>query len=433
MTKRPKVPWSQKETEDLIHGIMEHGVGNWRKIGDDIKYNFHVRRTNQYLEGIPDYADMLSTIIGMKPKTQSVAACILQCNVINADPIGEDDHNGRCVELLSLEELQEKYGNWKELLYEYWLKDVSSTHILITALRDINGMNVASFDEYLKNLKVRIFTLVQFCKHMEFPDRCWTLYEIENLITGLIRHNYCHRSIYRDETLKFHNRSVNDVKRMKKILLNQAAQFPNSLPGFEKETVVEQLTIPKHVRNLSIIDHRLMFGKGNPSFGLQYRAYELYWSSDEGDDTRVWIRNDCIRQDFVNLIENYLILTLQKHEKRELGEEPSSFRKQELHKRERLSFSPPPEESEGTESKKDLEDKIDENDEAGKLEQIERLKPKEITSVVVNEEVLKDSDKAPKEIRKRSKRNLKNQETNEVPIEKVKKSKKTKKNEEQKV
>ncbi|RKP17003.1 hypothetical protein ROZALSC1DRAFT_24648 [Rozella allomycis CSF55] len=411
MTKRPKVPWSQKETEDLIHGIMEHGVGNWRKIGDDIK--------QQYLEGIPDYADMLSTIIGMKPKTQSVAACILQCNgnslyevlVINADPIGEDDHNGRCVELLSLEELQEKYGNWKELLYEYWLKDVSSTHILITALR--------------------IFTLVQFCKHMEFPDRCWTLYEIENLITGLIRHNYCHRSIYRDETLKFHNRSVNDVKRMKKILLNQAAQFPNSLPGFEKETVVEQLTIPKHVRNLSIIDHRLMFGKGNPSFGLQYRAYELYWSSDEGDDTRVWIRNDCIvngvnfekRQDFVNLIENYLILTLQKHEKRELGEEPSSFRKQELHKRERLSFSPPPEESEGTESKKDLEDKIDENDEAGKLEQIERLKPKEITSVVVNEEVLKDSDKAPKEIRKRSKRNLKNQETNEVPIEKVKKSK----------
>jgi hypothetical protein len=41
--RRTRRKWTEQETNDLILGCREHGVGNWKKVLDDPKYNFNGR------------------------------------------------------------------------------------------------------------------------------------------------------------------------------------------------------------------------------------------------------------------------------------------------------------------------------------------------------------------------------------------------------
>ncbi|KAI5788584.1 hypothetical protein FPQ18DRAFT_262019 [Pyronema domesticum] len=41
--RRQRRKWTEQETNDLIKGCHEHGIGNWKKVLDDPKYNFNGR------------------------------------------------------------------------------------------------------------------------------------------------------------------------------------------------------------------------------------------------------------------------------------------------------------------------------------------------------------------------------------------------------
>jgi hypothetical protein len=41
--RRARRKWTDEETQDLIKGCREHGVGNWKKVLDDPRFNFNGR------------------------------------------------------------------------------------------------------------------------------------------------------------------------------------------------------------------------------------------------------------------------------------------------------------------------------------------------------------------------------------------------------
>jgi hypothetical protein len=43
VSRRTRRKWTEQETNDLILGCREHGVGNWKKVLDDPRFNFNSR------------------------------------------------------------------------------------------------------------------------------------------------------------------------------------------------------------------------------------------------------------------------------------------------------------------------------------------------------------------------------------------------------
>jgi hypothetical protein len=60
-TRRARRKWTEQETNDLIMGCREHGVGNWKKVLDDPRFNFNGRSSVDLKDR---YAPFMLSLIG---------------------------------------------------------------------------------------------------------------------------------------------------------------------------------------------------------------------------------------------------------------------------------------------------------------------------------------------------------------------------------